>query len=633
MRRSPERRTTCHRCYAVIAKGRVCPWCGHDPADDDHVEEARHRHHGALRHRRARRTRAGRATNPAVLHSCPYCAAVVPVGLCDWCGFNAGDEVAVDALQRYRESERLRRATRRAELRQRIAPPSRRAPAETDATTSSPRQFMTCPACHQWSSYGVCDWCDFDATDADAVAHLAHEHRFSRARWRARREHAYSVLRGLIRFDLGEHGRLILHLLKWIVLGTLVGLIAGAAGAAFLETLTWATDLRAAHPWLLALLPLGGLAVGLAYHYGGGRADEGNNLIIDEIHEPRGWVPKRMAPLVFVGTIVTQLFGGSAGREGTSIQMSGSLTDWASRILRLDSEDRRMMLIAAIAGGFGAVFGVPLAGAVFALEVQSVGRVKYEALVPCLTASIVGDLVVRGLGVRHTPTPQLGEVSLQAGLLGKVALAGLAFGLASVLFIELTHGFKRAFRSLIPWAPARPFAGGFVIIAMTLLVGSQTYNGLSLGLIGEALSGGDVPTWAFLLKILFTAVTLGALFQGGEVTPLFVIGATLGATLAGVLGVPVTLLAALGFVAVFAGATNTPLACTIMGAELFGSGAVVYFATACVISFVFSSHRGIYGTQRVPEPETAGSGADTMVALHEVSRRRRHWLPARQTGT
>jgi len=633
MRRSPERRTTCHRCYAVMARGRVCPWCGYDPADDGHVEQAKHRHHSALRRRQARRTRAGRAANPARLHSCPYCAAVVPVGLCDWCGFDASDEVAVDALQRYRESERLRRATRRAELRQRIAPPSRRAPADTDATTSSPRQFMTCPACHQWSSYGVCDWCDFDATDADAVAHLIHEHRFSRARWRARREQAYSVLRGLIRFDLGEHGRLILHLLKWILVGTLVGLIAGAAGAAFLETLTWATDLRAAHPWLLALLPLGGLAIGLAYHYGGGRADEGNNLIIDEIHEPRGWVPKRMAPLVFAGTIVTQLLGGSAGREGTSIQMSGSLTDWASRILRLDSEDRRMMLIAAIAGGFGAVFGVPLAGAVFALEVQSVGRVKYEALVPCLTASIVGDLVVRGLGVHHTPTPHLGEVSLQAGLLGKVALAGLAFGLASVLFIELTHGLKRAFRSLIPWAPARPFAGGFVIIAMTLLVGSQTYNGLSLGLIGESLSGGDVPTWAFLLKILFTAVTLGALFQGGEVTPLFVIGATLGATLAGLLGVPVTLLAALGFVAVFAGATNTPLACTIMGAELFGSGAVVYFATACVVSFVFSSHRGIYGTQRIPEPESEGSGADTMIALHEVSRRRRHWLPARKTGT
>lgn len=407
-------------------------------------------------------------------------------------------------------------------------------------------------------------------------------------------------------FDLRERLSLVVHLLRWVVLGSLVGVLGGAASAVFLVALSWATDTFDDHGWLLYLLPLAGLAIGLAYHYGGGRAVEGNNLIIDEIHEPQAWVPRRMAPMVLVGTVVTHLFGGSAGREGTAIQMSGSLTDLASRMLRLGAADRRIMLITAIAGGFGAVFGVPLAGAVFALEVQAVGRVRYEALVPCLAASVVGDLVVAGVGVEHMPTPELGHVGLAWGLLAKVVLAGLVFGLASVAFSELTHGVRSVFGRWVRWAPARPLLGGGLVIALTSLVGTRAYNGLSLPLAEASLAGAEVPTWGFLLKILFTAVTLGSGFVGGEVTPLFVVGASLGATLAGVMGVPVPFLAALGFVAVFAGAANTPLACTIMGVELFGAGAVPYFAAACVISYVFSSHRGIYRSQRVGVPKLPG---------------------------
>ena len=254
-----------------------------------------------------------------------------------------------------------------------------------------------------------------------------------RRRPRALLASGYDSVRDLVGFDAAEQVALIGHMLRWVLLGSLVGVLGGISSAVFLTALRWATESFDEHAWLLYLLPLGGLAIGLAYHYGGGRAVEGNNLIIDEIHEPTGWVPRRMAPMVLVGTVVTHLFGGSAGREGTAIQMSGSLTDAASRILRLDAYDRRIMLITAIAGGFGAVFGVPLAGAVFALEVQSVGRVQYEALVPCLAASVVGDLVVAGLGVHHTATPDLGHVALSGGLLLKVMLAGLAFGLASAL--------------------------------------------------------------------------------------------------------------------------------------------------------------------------------------------------------
>jgi H+/Cl- antiporter ClcA len=176
-------------------------------------------------------------------------------------------------------------------------------------------------------------------------------------------------------------------------------------------------------------------------------------LIIDEIHDPSAWVPKRMAPLVFVGTVITHLFGGSAGREGTAIQMAGSLTDGFSRLLRLDPDDHRLMLIAALVGGFGAVFGVPIAGCVFALEVQAVGRMRYDALVPALAASLVGDLVVRAVGVHHGVLPQLGEVHVTAALAAEVALAGLAFGLASIVFSELTHGVRRAFGSFVRWPP------------------------------------------------------------------------------------------------------------------------------------------------------------------------------------
>lgn len=391
---------------------------------------------------------------------------------------------------------------------------------------------------------------------------------------------------------------IVVDLLRWIVLGALSGALAGLAAATFLLSLRWATEAFDTHAALLWFLPLAGLAIGLVYHYAGGRAGQGNNLIIDEIHDPTDWVPRRMAPMILIGTIITHLFGGSAGREGTAIQMSGSLTDLASRVLRLGPDDRRVMLVTAIAGGFGAVFGVPLAGAVFALEVQSIGRLRYEALVPCLTASVVGDLVVRGLGIHHMITPHLGVVELSPGLIAKVALAGACCGLVSAAFVATDHLVTRTFARLVAWPPARPLFGGVLVVALTVAVGTRAYNGLSTGLAELSLVGGHVATWAFALKLVFTAVTLGSGFVGGEVTPLFVIGATLGSALAAPLGVPPELMAALGFVAVFAGAANTPLACTIMGVELFGSGAVPYFAVACVLSYVFSGHSGIYRTQR-----------------------------------
>jgi H+/Cl- antiporter ClcA len=391
---------------------------------------------------------------------------------------------------------------------------------------------------------------------------------------------------------------MVARTVRWAALGALVGLLAGLASAAFLETLTWATRTRHAHPDLVYLLPVVGLATGLAYHYLGGRSGGGNALILDEIHDPKDWLPRRMAPLTYGFTVLGHLVGASVGREGTAIQMAGSLTDAFGRATRVSRADRSILLIAAIAGGFGSVFGVPFAGVVFAFEVQSMRR-RRRALVPAVAASFVGDAVVRLLDVHHTPTPELGRVPLDPSLLLKLALAGLAFGLTARTFVGVTHALRRELARLVGWPPLRPALAGVAVLGLTGLVGNRAYLGLSLPLVGAALAGGaGVVAGAFALKALFTAVSLGGGFQGGEVTPLFVIGATLGVSLARLLDAPVVLLASVGFVAVFAGAANTPVACTVMAIELFGRGAAIPAAIACFLSFVVSAERGIYGGRR-----------------------------------
>jgi H+/Cl- antiporter ClcA len=395
-----------------------------------------------------------------------------------------------------------------------------------------------------------------------------------------------------------------------VVLGAAVGLLAGLSSAAFLTLLRWMTDARVDHGWLLYLLPVGGLVVGLTYHHLGGRAAAGSTLIVDQIHTPTEWVPRRLAPLVLIGTLVTHLFGGSAGREGTALQMSGSLTDAAARALRLPPEERRSLLIAALSGGFGAVFGVPVAGFLFGLEVRSFRRVHPRQIVPALTAAFIGDRLVRALGVTHTHFDHLHGVDVGAGLLATAALIGIACGLTGLLFIQIVHRIKSTFVRAIGWAPARPLIGGALVIILTLIVGNRDYLGLSLPLMNAALAGGaGVVAGAFALKLVFTALTLGSGFLGGEVTPLFVIGATLGAVAGRVLDAPVPVTAALGFVGVFAGAANTPVACVAMGIELFGRGPAVLMAVVCAMSYACSTHRGIYGSRRRGPSAVGGSDA------------------------
>lgn len=382
-----------------------------------------------------------------------------------------------------------------------------------------------------------------------------------------------------------------------LAFGIAAGLLSGLASALFLNTLEWATRTREANPPLLWLLPLGGLFIGFVYHRFGGLANKGNNIILEEIYEPGRDIPFRMAPLVFVGTIVTHLFGGSAGREGTGVQMAGSLADTASRLLRLSSRDRRTMLIAGVAGGFASVFGTPLAGTVFAVEVLRTEKPSFRSLFPAATAAFVGDRV-SALFVHHKQYVVGIIPDFSFGLIGKLLVAGLVFGMGARLFTGLTHWMKNSFDRAIAYAPWRVFAGGAVVVALTLFVGTMHYNGLGIPIIADAVAGEVIFPGAFLLKTVFTSITVGSGFQGGEVTPLFFMGATLGNALGPIIDVSPGFLAALGFVAVFGGATNTPVASALMGMELFGTDIGMYIALACYIGCAFSGQRSIYSSQR-----------------------------------
>ncbi len=410
----------------------------------------------------------------------------------------------------------------------------------------------------------------------------------------------------------------VVQLLRWSALVIPPALLAGSASALFLACLDRVTRLRWEHPWLLFLLPLGGLLVGLLYHRWGRSAEGGTNLIMDEIHEPGGGVPARMAPLILIGTLITHLCGGSAGREGTAVQMGGSIASWFGRLIRIHPAHVRVLLMSGVAAGFGSVFGTPLTGAIFAMEVLTVGRIQYEALIPVLIASVVGDLACSAWGIKHTVYHlQFTDVAdagrlfhLDLWLLGKVVMAGMIFGWTSLLFSELAHGIQKPFKTHVRFPPLRPLIGGLCVIAGVYALGSRDYLGIGVTAPGDgavtilsAFQPDGATAWSWLWKILFTCVTLGSGFKGGEVTPLFFVGATLGNTLAWIFHAPVDLFAGLGFIAVFAGSTNTPLACTVMGIELFGAHNTVYFATACFVAYHFSGHSGIYPSQRVGIPK------------------------------
>lgn len=417
----------------------------------------------------------------------------------------------------------------------------------------------------------------------------------------------------------------------WAALVIPMAMAVGSVVALFLWALEEATRTRFDQPWLIWLMPVAGFAMVWAYGRFGGRAGGGNDLILDEIHRPGAGVPLRMAPFILIATVVTHLVGGSAGREGTAVQIGGALAGGMGRRMRLDADTTRLLLMAGIAAGFGAVFGTPLAGAIFALEVLAIGRIRHDALLPALLAALVGDWTVIAWGVPHVhyqisfiPTDPAGWFGVDILLYAKIAVAGVIFGLVARAFADASHRAQRFWGRYVPYAPLRPVLASLILIALVWALDTRAYLGLGVWSANPddpslvTFFQGHVDHVSWFWKFVFTVITLSAGFKGGEVTPLFFIGAGLGVALGSLMGVPPDLMAAVGFVAVFAGATNTPLACIVMGVELFGATHAVPMAIGCVLAYAASGHGSIYGAQRIGVPKTRLSPPpDPDVALRD----------------
>lgn len=386
-------------------------------------------------------------------------------------------------------------------------------------------------------------------------------------------------------------------MIVWCSLGAVIGALSGIASTLFLHSVDWAIDFRRSHEWMIFFLPLIGFLVAWFYKVYGREVEKGNNLILDEIHEPKKTIPFRMVPMIFFGAVISHLFGASVGREGAAVQMGGGISDQFAKYLDRFFKNRRLILMMGMSAGFSSIFGTPIAGAIFGFEVLFIGTLVYDALLPCLIAAISGYYTALLLGVSH---PHYFYMDIPAvsipGILSAV-IAGVIFGYSAKLFIWSLHKIKNVLKEKVQNNLLHPVIGGFILIALYLVVGSDRYHSLGEEIIRASFTQHMYP-WDFLGKIFSTAVSVGAGFKGGEVMSLFYIGATLGNSLAFILPLEYPILAALGFVSVFSGAANTPIAGVILAFELFGPGIGVYAALAVVASYLFSGKSGIYHSQR-----------------------------------
>ncbi len=388
------------------------------------------------------------------------------------------------------------------------------------------------------------------------------------------------------------------YMTRWLLLTAIVGVLMGSLSAFFLTSLTFVTDVRLEHPWLLYLLPAGGALFAYLYTYFGKNAGRGNNLVIDQGNGGEEKIPLRLIPLTLFGTLTTHLLGGSVGREGTAVQMGGAIAENLARLFKIDKIDREILVISGISAGFSSVFGTPLAGTLFGLEVLAIGKMRTEALFPSFFAALFANFVTEGLGATHIHYSMGAIPSWSVLLFIKLLVAGIGFGLCGWVFSRSIVFLKGVYARWFQNPVFRNFAGGAIVVFAALLFQGYRYLGLSLPLLQDAFSG-QAHFFDFFGKLFFTVLSLGAGYQGGEVTPLFEIGASLGSTFAQVMHVSIPFLAGLGFIGVFSGATNTPIACFIMGIELFGSDAAGFLFMICIISFMCSGNNGIYSAQKV----------------------------------
>ena len=384
-------------------------------------------------------------------------------------------------------------------------------------------------------------------------------------------------------------------LVKWMTVGALVGGVGGLVGSLFHLGVNYATGVREAHPWVLYLLPVGGLVIVFLYRITK-MEGKGTNAVIESVHFGRE-VPIWLVPLIFIGTVITHLCGGSAGREGAALQIGGGIGYGTGRLLHLGEKDLPLATLCGMSGVFAALFGTPLTATVFALEVISVGVLYYAGLIPCITASMMGYLVSRLMGIAPTrftvTTPALNGWTMLL-----VVILALLCALVSILFCRGLHLAEHLAEKYFKNAYVRILAGAAVIVAITLLLGTTDYNGAGMHIIEQAVAGQASPR-AWLWKLLLTVVTIACGFKGGEVVPSFFIGATFGCVVGAFLGLDPGFAAAVGLVAVFCGAVNCPLASVFLSVELFGSGDLLYFAMACAISYLASGYCGLYSSQTI----------------------------------
>lgn len=387
------------------------------------------------------------------------------------------------------------------------------------------------------------------------------------------------------------------NFLRWIILAIITGFVVGGVGILFVKGLGLANAFRNAHDWMILALPLAGLLIVFLYKVSNYENDKGTNLVISTLHA-ESQIPFRMAPLIFVSTILTHLFGGSAGREGAALQLGGSIGNQLGRWFKLNDEDTRMIVMCGMSAAFSAIFGTPLAAVIFAMEVGSIGIMYYAAFVPCMFASLVASTFAHEMGCHaeaFTITEPI-EFAVIPALL--IVLLGILCAVVSMIFCKTLHESGHLFRKYIPNPYLRVIAGSAIVIVLTIILRTTAYSGAGVNLIEEAFLG-EAPMMAFFWKIVFTAITLGVGFKGGEIVPSFCIGATFGCMFGTLVGLSPSLCAAVAMVAVFCGVTNSPITSLIIGFEMFGFDSMRYLLIGVAISYMLSGYTGLYSEQTI----------------------------------
>lgn len=383
---------------------------------------------------------------------------------------------------------------------------------------------------------------------------------------------------------------------KWVLVAGLIGAVGGLVGTLFYKSVVFATDFRTGHPWLIYLLPVGGLAIVFLYKISKTEGKNTNDIIVSILQGKH--IPFLLVPVILASTVITHLLGGSAGREGAALQIGGGIGCNIGKLLHLDERDTKIAVLSGMAAVFSALFGTPITATVFALEVCSIGIIHYSGLLPCSVASAVAFLITRLFGIAPThfviSVPELDLVTL-------VQTLAVAFACAyvSILFCRTMHLSNHLAEKYLKNTYVRIMAGGILLIIMTAIVGSQKYNGGGVETIAAAIAGESQNPLSFLIKALFTAVTLACGFKGGEIVPTFFIGACVGNVIGAIVGLPIGFASSIGLIATFCGAVNCPLASLVLSVEMFGGEGLIFFAFACFISYVISGYTGLYEEQKI----------------------------------